>query len=291
MGIFQRLGAEADAVGKLNATGFSFSEPTIHHGALTDVGMRKLIEDSAKGLGFSTKWMPSGAGHDAQEIAKIGPVGMIFIPSMGNHDRRTRRQGNRPEDHALHHSRGRLRDRLREAQRPRLQLHRQSAPAGQEAKAKKGQQDEIYMPGVRPGRMGQAGHLVNLRRLLRGRRRRNLPDAGRAERRGCAPPPPKRGKRLRWKEGKNMTTLDWSQCPAVESIPGKVSGAWVFKDTRMPVAAVFENLEAGLTVEEVMEEFSITREQINAVLHFAAKSLATPFPPAVHATPADAHSL
>ena len=40
-------------------------------------------------------------------------------------------------------------------------------------------------------------------------------------------------------------TLDWSQCPAVESIPGKVSGAWVFRGTRMPVQAVFENLEAG----------------------------------------------
>jgi uncharacterized protein (DUF433 family) len=88
-----------------------------------------------------------------------------------------------------------------------------------------------------------------------------------------------------------MKTLDWSQCPAVESIPGKVSGAWVFKDTRMPVATVFENLEAGLTVEEVMEEFSVTREQINAVLHFAAKSLGA-FPPTVQAsTPADAHSL
>jgi uncharacterized protein (DUF433 family) len=60
----------------------------------------------------------------------------------------------------------------------------------------------------------------------------------------------------------------------VESVPGKVSGAWVFKDTRMPVATVFENLEAGLTVEEVMEEFSVTREQINAVLRFAAESLA-----------------
>lgn len=86
-------------------------------------------------------------------------------------------------------------------------------------------------------------------------------------------------------------TLDWSQCPAVESVPGKVSGAWVFKDTRMPVATVFENLEAGLTVEEVMEEFSVTREQINAVLHFAAKSLAMPFPLRVHSTPVDAHSL
>ena len=85
--------------------------------------------------------------------------------------------------------------------------------------------------------------------------------------------------------------LDWSQCPAVESVPGRLNGAWVFKDTRMPVATVFENLEAGLTVEEVMEEFSVTREQIKAVLHFAAKSLVTPFPPPVLATPADAHSL
>jgi uncharacterized protein (DUF433 family) len=94
------------------------------------------------------------------------------------------------------------------------------------------------------------------------------------------------------KEGKNMATLDWSQCPAVESIAGKVSGAWVFKDTRMPVATVFDNLEAGLTVEEVMEEFSVTREQINAVLHFAAKSLETPFPAPEHAsTPGDAHSF
>ena len=75
-----------------------------------------------------------------------------------------------------------------------------------------------------------------------------------------------------------MTPLDWSQCRDVESIPGKVSGAWVFKDTRLPVATVFDNLEADLTVEEVMEEFAVTREQINAVLHFAANSLRTPAP-------------
>jgi uncharacterized protein (DUF433 family) len=94
------------------------------------------------------------------------------------------------------------------------------------------------------------------------------------------------------KKGNHMATLDWSQCPAVESIPGKVSGAWVFKDTRMPVATVFENLEAGLTVDEVMEEFSVTREQINAVLHFAAQSLAAPLPAQAQAsTLADAHSL
>ena len=69
-----------------------------------------------------------------------------------------------------------------------------------------------------------------------------------------------------------MATLDWSQCPAVESIPGKVSGAWVFRDTRLPVATVIENLE-DLSIEEVMEQFDVTREQITAVLDFVAQSL------------------
>ena len=50
-----------------------------------------------------------------------------------------------------------------------------------------------------------------------------------------------------------MASLDWSQCPAVESVPGKVSGAWVFRGTRMPVQTVFENLEAGMSVEEITE--------------------------------------
>ncbi len=71
-------------------------------------------------------------------------------------------------------------------------------------------------------------------------------------------------------------SLDWSQCAAVESVPGKLSGAWVFKDTRMPVSAVFENLEAGATVEEVMEWFHLSREQIATVLQFAARSLEAP---------------
>ena len=74
-----------------------------------------------------------------------------------------------------------------------------------------------------------------------------------------------------------MPSIDWSQCPAVESIPGKVSGAWVFKDTRLPVATVIENLE-DLSVEEVMEQFDVTREQINAVLDFVARSLRTSIP-------------
>jgi uncharacterized protein (DUF433 family) len=69
-----------------------------------------------------------------------------------------------------------------------------------------------------------------------------------------------------------MALLDWSQCPAVESIPGKVSGAWVFKGTRLPVATVIENLE-DLSIDEVIEQFDVTREQVAAVLEFVAQSL------------------
>ena len=73
-----------------------------------------------------------------------------------------------------------------------------------------------------------------------------------------------------------MASLDWSQCPVVESVPGKVSGAWVFKGTRTPVAIVFENLEDGMTIDEVLEQFPVTREQVRAVLEFAARSLDVP---------------
>ena len=69
-----------------------------------------------------------------------------------------------------------------------------------------------------------------------------------------------------------MAALDWSQCPAVESIPGKVGGAWVFKGTRLPVATIIENLE-DLGVDEVIEQFDVSREQITAVLDFVAESL------------------
>lgn len=86
-----------------------------------------------------------------------------------------------------------------------------------------------------------------------------------------------------------MTTLDWSQCAAVESIPGKVSGAWVFRDTRQPIATVIENLE-DLSVEEVMEQFDVTREQIKAVLDFVAQSLRTSAP-VQPSTPLDADSF
>ncbi len=88
-----------------------------------------------------------------------------------------------------------------------------------------------------------------------------------------------------------MPALDWSQCPAVESIPGKRSGAWVFKDTRMPVSTVFENLESGATIDEIMEWFDVTREQVVAVLEFTARSLDAPPPVQPPTQIGDAHPL
>ena len=71
-----------------------------------------------------------------------------------------------------------------------------------------------------------------------------------------------------------MPNLDWSQCPAVESVPGKVSCAWVLRGTRMPVAAIFENIEAGANIDDIMEWFDgLEREQVKAVIEFAARSL------------------
>lgn len=68
--------------------------------------------------------------------------------------------------------------------------------------------------------------------------------------------------------------LDWSQCPEIERCPGKVSGACVFRGTRVPVKALFENLEDGATVEEFLEWFpGVERRQVEAVLIFAAASL------------------
>ena len=68
--------------------------------------------------------------------------------------------------------------------------------------------------------------------------------------------------------------LDWSGCAALESVPGKVSGAWVFRGTRIPAAAVFENLEDGLTIDQIVEMFDgLDRQQVKAVLDFAAQSL------------------
>jgi uncharacterized protein (DUF433 family) len=71
--------------------------------------------------------------------------------------------------------------------------------------------------------------------------------------------------------------LDWSSCPVVERDPQRVSGGWVFRGTRVPVAALFENLEDGVEITEFVAVFpGVTLEQVRLVLDHAAKSLASP---------------
>ncbi len=66
----------------------------------------------------------------------------------------------------------------------------------------------------------------------------------------------------------------WEECQGVERDPAKASGAWMFANTRVPMRALFENLEDGATVDEFVERFpGVTREQVGAVLEFAAASL------------------
>jgi uncharacterized protein (DUF433 family) len=78
--------------------------------------------------------------------------------------------------------------------------------------------------------------------------------------------------------GGHLGALDWSKCPTVESVPGRLGGAWVFRDTRLPVSTIFENLEDGATVDEITEWFRISKDQVIAVLEFAARSVAAPAP-------------
>jgi len=71
-----------------------------------------------------------------------------------------------------------------------------------------------------------------------------------------------------------MAALDWSGCPAVERSPDKMSGAWVLKGTRMPVATIFENLAAGAGLDDVLTWYEgLDRKQVRAVIEFAARSL------------------
>lgn len=70
--------------------------------------------------------------------------------------------------------------------------------------------------------------------------------------------------------------LDWTTCPDVERDPQKLSGAWVFRGTRVPVSALFENLEGGATVDQFLDWFpGVTRKQVDAVLEHAARSVQT----------------
>jgi uncharacterized protein (DUF433 family) len=70
---------------------------------------------------------------------------------------------------------------------------------------------------------------------------------------------------------------DWSKCPAVERVPGRVGGAWVFRGTRIPVRALFENLEDGATLDDFVEWFpGVSREQAELVMRHAEESLRVP---------------
>ena len=81
--LFEKIQAEAQQIAADSKTKFDFKEINVNIPAPTDVKIRSLISDAARDLGLTTKLMPSGAGHDAQDMARLGPVGMIFIPSVG----------------------------------------------------------------------------------------------------------------------------------------------------------------------------------------------------------------
>jgi len=95
--LYQKIREEAAPIGKATGTTFNFTETNTIVPAPTDERIRRLIDETAKGLRLTTKWMPSGAGHDAQEVARLGPVGMIFVPSVGGISH-SPREFSRPED-------------------------------------------------------------------------------------------------------------------------------------------------------------------------------------------------
>lgn len=80
--LYERIHTEAQQIARASNTSFDFKEINVNVPAPTDPRIRKVIADSANELGLTTRIMPSGAGHDAQDMALLGPVGMIFVPSV-----------------------------------------------------------------------------------------------------------------------------------------------------------------------------------------------------------------
>src|SRR5689334_5265689 len=81
--LYAKIRAEADQIATASKTKFDFKEINVNIPAPTDPRIRSVISDAAREFNLSTKLMPSGAGHDAQDMARLGPVGMIFVPSVG----------------------------------------------------------------------------------------------------------------------------------------------------------------------------------------------------------------
>jgi N-carbamoyl-L-amino-acid hydrolase len=95
--MFEKIQTEASRIAAATGTKFDYVMVNSIEPALTDKAIRQMIEQTAKDRGLTTKSMPSGAGHDAQEISRLGPVGMIFIPSVGGISH-SPKEFSRPED-------------------------------------------------------------------------------------------------------------------------------------------------------------------------------------------------
>ncbi|MGH9755054.1 MAG: M20 family metallo-hydrolase, partial [Blastocatellia bacterium] len=95
--LFEKIMLEVEQIEKITGTKFEFKQTNSTPPAPTDVRVRRVIDEAAKQLGFTTKFMPSGAGHDAQEMAHLAPVGMIFVPSVDGISH-SPREFSRPED-------------------------------------------------------------------------------------------------------------------------------------------------------------------------------------------------
>ncbi len=83
MRLYERIRTESVEIGRQNETTFEFSPIEANVSAKTDAGLRETVANAARELGLSTRLLPSGAGHDAQAIAQLGPIAMIFVPSVG----------------------------------------------------------------------------------------------------------------------------------------------------------------------------------------------------------------
>jgi N-carbamoyl-L-amino-acid hydrolase len=81
--LYDEIARESKRIGDMNGTSFAYRELHVNVPAPSDARMRTLVGNSATDMGLSTRVMPSGAGHDAQAMAQLGPMGMIFIPSIG----------------------------------------------------------------------------------------------------------------------------------------------------------------------------------------------------------------
>jgi N-carbamoyl-L-amino-acid hydrolase len=95
--LFEKIQAEAEKIATDSKTKFDFKEINVNVPAPTDPRIRSLISEASQELGLTTKQLPSGAGHDAQDMARLGPVGMIFVPSVAGISH-SPREFSRPED-------------------------------------------------------------------------------------------------------------------------------------------------------------------------------------------------